>query len=69
MKKMVITAKNANGKNIFVQSCKLNGKSLDRCWLRHGEIADGGELEFVMGPEPSDWAVSGELPPSMSDDR
>lgn len=66
-KKMVIIAKNANRKNIYVQSCKLNGKSLDRCWLRHSEIANGGELEFVMGPEPSDWSVSGELPPSMSD--
>ena len=62
-----ITAKNASRKNIYVQSCKLNGKPLDRCWLRHKEIAGGGKLEFVMGPKPSDWARNGELPPSMPD--
>lgn len=41
------------------------GQMLARAWRDCGR----GELEFVMGPELSDWAVSGELPPSMSDDR
>lgn len=66
-KQMVIKASNASSKNIYVQSCKLNGKPLGRCWLKHSEIVSGGTLEFVMGPEPSSWAIDGELPPSMSD--
>lgn len=66
-KKLVVTAKNASAKNIYVQSCALNGKPLDRCWLRHEELVFGGSLEFVMGARPSSWATSGELPPSMSD--
>lgn len=62
-----IKAKNASPDNIYVQSCKLNGKPLDRCWIRHDEIMSGGTLEFVMGPKPSQWSLDGELPPSMSD--
>jgi len=66
-KQMIITSINSSDKNIYIQSCKLNGKQLDRCWLRHSEIVNGGTLEFIMGPEPSTWAINGELPPSMSD--
>ncbi len=68
-KQVVITAKNASEKNIYIQSCKLNGKSYNNCWFRHGDIADGAIFEFVMGDKPSDWATNGELPPSMSDEK
>ena len=66
-KKVVITSKNANKKNIYIQSCLLNGKPLNNCWFRHGDIANGATFEFVMGDKPSLWATNGELPPSMSD--
>lgn len=62
----IITKKNSD-KNIYIQSAKLNGKPLNRNWLRHEDIAEGGTLEFVMGAKPSDWSRNGELPPSMSD--
>ena len=65
-KELTIVAKNTSDKNIYVQSAKLNGKPLTRCWLRHSEITGGGTLEFVMGSKPSSWASDGELPPSMS---
>jgi predicted alpha-1,2-mannosidase len=65
--KLTIEARDASPENIYIQSCRLNGKPLDRCWLRHGEIAGNATLEFVMGPEPSRWAENGQLPPSMSD--
>ena len=29
----------------------LNGDKLDRTWITHDEIMDGGELEFVLTPE------------------
>jgi putative alpha-1,2-mannosidase len=44
----------------------LNGEKFDRSWLSHEEILAGGELKFVMGPEPNkDWANGKEnLPPN-----
>lgn len=66
-RKMVITAKDASPKNIYVKSCKLNGKPLDRCWLHHEEIVSGGTLEFEMTSKPTAWGTAGELPPSKSD--
>ena len=65
-KELKIVAKNANDKNIYIQSAKLNGQELNRCWFRHTDISDGGSLEFIMGNKPSKWGQSGELPPSMS---
>lgn len=53
---LVVTAHNAGPGNIYVQSAKLNGEPLERAMLRHAEIAQGGELEFVMGPSPRGWA-------------
>jgi putative alpha-1,2-mannosidase len=34
----------------------LNGKPLQRTYLRHGEIVAGGELHFTMQAEPNrEW--------------
>ncbi len=68
-KKLEIIAKNASEKNIYIQSCLLNGKPFDNCWFRHGDISEGAVFEFVMGDKPSEWATNGELPPSMSDKK
>jgi putative alpha-1,2-mannosidase len=46
--------------NIYIQSAKLNGKVLDRYWIPHSTLVNGGELELVLGPKPSHWgAMSG----------
>jgi putative alpha-1,2-mannosidase len=50
-KKFTIIANHNSDKNIYIQSMKLNGKPLDRFWLMHHEISDGGTLEMDMGPE------------------
>ena len=52
---LVITATNVSKDNIFVQSVTINGEPLDAPWFSHNAIAGGGTLDFVMGPEPSDW--------------
>ena len=39
--------------NKYIQSATLNGKPLERFWLRHSEIVSGGELVFRMGPLPN----------------
>ncbi len=48
-----ITAVNNSPRNIYIQSAKLNGKPLDRCWLDYKEITAGGTLELLLGPEPN----------------
>ena len=55
-KSLVITGENVGEGNIYVQSATWCGKVLKRCTLMHEEIANGGELHFVMGEMPSDWA-------------
>ena len=47
-KTLAIVAENLNDANGYVQSVSLNGKALDRVFLRHEELMAGGELRFVM---------------------
>lgn len=51
-KTFTITAHNNSSENIYIQSMKLNEKSLDRFWISHPEIVAGGHLEMEMGPNP-----------------
>lgn len=49
---LTITSKNASDKNIYIQSCKINGKTWDKFWFTHQDIENGGTIEFVMGDTP-----------------
>ncbi|KAI1346863.1 glycoside hydrolase family 92 protein [Xylaria sp. FL0043] len=63
-KKLVITAENVGEDSYYVQSLKVNGKDWDKAWVEWDDVfADGGTMDFVLGPEPADWAT-GEAPPS-----
>jgi len=54
-----VLAENMSDKNRYVARVVLNGKPLDRSYIRHEEIMSGGELRFVMGPEPNkEWGTS-----------
>jgi predicted alpha-1,2-mannosidase len=61
-----VVARNNGPKNIYIQSATLNGKPLNRAWLRHEEIVGGGTLRLVMGSKPNvNWASAPEdRPPS-----
>ena len=48
-----INAENLTEKNIYIKEAFLNGKSLNRCYLTHDEIVNGGELKFVMSAKPN----------------
>ncbi|PCE63623.1 GH92 family glycosyl hydrolase [Sediminicola luteus] len=51
-----IRANDVNNDNIYIQSAKLNGKPLNRTYITHQEVVNGGELVFQMGPKPNrDW--------------
>ncbi|KAI0204964.1 glycoside hydrolase family 92 protein [Astrocystis sublimbata] len=68
-KKLVITAENVGEDSFYVQSLRVNGQAWDRSWVSWGDVfAKGGTMDFVMGPEPKDWAT-GELPPSPASGR
>jgi predicted alpha-1,2-mannosidase len=39
--------------NKYIQEVKLNGQALDRTFITHQEIMDGGTLEFTMAETPN----------------
>ncbi len=41
--------------NRYVQRVELNGVNLERNYITHQEIVEGGELKFYMGAEKSVW--------------
>ncbi|OHW90470.1 glycosyl hydrolase family 92 protein [Colletotrichum incanum] len=48
----------------YVQGLRVNGEQWDKAWVTWGDIfAQGGTLEFELGPQPKEWAT-GDLPPS-----
>ncbi|HEY3864065.1 MAG TPA: GH92 family glycosyl hydrolase [Verrucomicrobiae bacterium] len=56
-----VVAKNNSAANVYIQSAALNGKALNRPWIRHQEIIAGGTLRLVMGPKPNTaWASAPE---------
>lgn len=61
-----VLAEDASAENIYIQSAKLNGKPLERAWLKHSEIVEGGILEFKMGAKPNrSWGS--QLPPPSAE--
>jgi len=44
-----VTALNQGPQNIYVRKTELNGKKLDRPWITHDEIMQGGSIVFYMG--------------------
>jgi len=46
--KFSIIANNNSKENIYIKSMKLNGKKLNRYWITHEEIVNGGKLELEM---------------------
>ena len=57
-KTFTVVAKNNSDKNIYVQSARLNGKTLKNSYVDFNDIRRGGTLELVMGPKPSKWAAT-----------
>lgn len=66
-KKLEISSTGGDGNgdsDYYVQNLKVNGKEWTKNWLEWGDVfADGGRLEFELGPTAVNW-TSGSLPPS-----
>ena len=43
-----ITTENQSEKNVYVKKVLVNGKEVKNHVLKHSEIANGGEIVFVM---------------------
>lgn len=56
-------ARNLSEQNIYVQSVKVNGKPYNNVWISHEIIAEGGTIEFEMGPRPGKWGKKTEPVP------
>ncbi|AIF47003.1 GH92 family glycosyl hydrolase [Dyella japonica] len=67
-KTFTVTADPLDDAHPYVGAVTLNGKPLNRVFLRHGELVAGGELHFTMQAEPNRaWGqAQGERPSSMS---
>lgn len=65
--KFTIKANNVSSVNKYIQSAALNGEQMNKTWLSHKEIINGGTLVFEMGPVPNkEWGNSqSDAPPSM----
>jgi predicted alpha-1,2-mannosidase len=48
-----IKAKNQSDKNVYVEKIELNGKPLNRLYITHSEIMNGGKLVFYMSDRHS----------------
>lgn len=66
-KQLRIVAKENGPQHPYILKATLNGALLDRVFLGHGELTQGGELVFQMGSAPNKkWAVGAEsCPPPL----
>jgi len=51
--KFSIIAEGNSQENVYIQSAELNGKTLDKNYITYSDIMEGGEIRFVMGPQPN----------------
>jgi predicted alpha-1,2-mannosidase len=47
-----IEAKNQSDKNVYVSKIELNGQALNRLYLTHTDIVNGGKVTFYMSAKP-----------------
>ena len=52
-KTFVIEAKNNSAENCYIQAASLNHKPLNKPWIFHDEITNGGKLVLKMGNKPN----------------
>ncbi|HET9696651.1 MAG TPA: GH92 family glycosyl hydrolase [Terriglobales bacterium] len=70
-RQLVIEGKGIGGKpetSKYIESVTLNGKLLDRLWIRHEDIARGAHLVFTVGSAPNKTlgVEESKMPPSLT---
>lgn len=65
-KSFTIKAVNVSTENKYIQSAELDGKKLNRAWIKHSELIDGNKLVLKMGRTPNkEWGMAS--PPPSAD--
>lgn len=63
-KRFTVVAEGLDDAHPYIGAATLNGKPLERAYLRHEEIMAGGELHFTMQAQPNTaWATAPEQRP------
>lgn len=67
-KQFVIEANNNSTSNVYIQSAQLNGITLNKPWVLHESVVNGGKLILNMGETPNkSWGSDAKnTPASMS---
>ncbi|TCV93887.1 putative alpha-1,2-mannosidase [Luteibacter rhizovicinus] len=64
-KRFTVSAEHLDASHPYVGQVTLNGKPLDRTYVRHEEIVAGGELKFTMQAQPNKtWGTAPSARPS-----
>ncbi|MEX0981558.1 MAG: GH92 family glycosyl hydrolase [Bacteroidales bacterium] len=62
--KLSLKTINNSPSNKYIQSIKLNNKAINRTWLRHNELVNGGNIVFELGSKPNkNWGTDDENTP------
>jgi predicted alpha-1,2-mannosidase len=56
-KSFTVIAENISDTNKYIASASLNGMDLNRSYLNHTDIVNGGNLVFKMTNSPSNWGT------------
>ena len=67
-RQFIINAPGAGGKDMYIQSCTIDGRKLSQPWLPESAITSGGTWNVHIGPRPNKaWGSAGNARPwSMS---
>jgi len=67
-RELKVEAKRSSPEDQYIQSVTLNGKPLDKLWVRHEDLEKGAHLVFTLGPQANkNLAVNEEaMPPSLT---
>ncbi|WGH76320.1 GH92 family glycosyl hydrolase [Tenacibaculum tangerinum] len=68
-KDFTVVAHHLSTENTYIEKVLLNGKLLDRTFIHHQEIIEGGVLEFFMTNTPSEWGTKEGQEPVTSIDE
>ncbi len=64
--KIQIKVHNFNDKNRFIKSVKLNGKDIQRLWIKHEELAKNAILEIEATDQPTSYGMDNIFISSMN---
>ncbi|QDU56806.1 GH92 family glycosyl hydrolase [Aeoliella mucimassa] len=55
---LTITTQHNSAENVYIQNTEWNASPLNRCWLSHRDVVQGGQLDFTLGPQPNkQWGL------------